>query len=274
MNILSSDKQAQVIQGLCEGLSLRSTSRLFGVHRTTIMKLLVRAGENSEKIMAEYMQNLNLTRLELDEIWTFCGKKQKRIKDDEWMDPELEDVYIFYAVDPVTKLIPAWEVGKRDSNTTLDFIKRLKGTLNGNRVQLSTDAFVPYRYAIYRVFGDSVDYATIRKEYQSVPVGPGRYAPPRVAGTVKRELIGDPTVRFICTSHVERANLTLRTFQRRFTRLSLGFSRKMENLLAAVALHFAYYNFCWQHQSIKKTPAMAAGIVESRWSVEKLLTLT
>lgn len=271
MNHLRREKKIQVIQGLCEGLSLRAASRLFGVHRTTIMQLLVRVGNRCEQIMAEQMRDLDIQRLEIDELWTFCGRKQLRLNDLQKRDPLLGDQYVFYAIDPVTKLVPAWEVGKRDGTTALDFMRRLNGTMNGNRPQISTDAFPPYPDVIETVFGTEVDYATIRKEYEAVPVGPGRYAPPRVSGVSKRIYMGSPNERHISTSRIERANLSMRTFQRRFTRLSLGFSRKMENLLAAVALHFAYYNFCWMHRSLGMTPAMAAKVTNRIWEIDDLV---
>lgn len=271
MNRLAKEKKIQIIQGLCEGLSLRSASRLFGVHRTTIMKLLVRVGENCEQIMANHMKDVDVERLEIDEIWTFCGKKQMRLKGPERRDPLLGDQYVFYGIDPVTKLVPVWEIGKRDGATTLAFLTRLKGSLNGCRPQISTDAFAPYPDAIDAVFGTDVDYASIRKEYASVPVGRGRYAPPKVTSVSKRVHMGEPDQRYISTSICERSNLTLRTFQRRFTRLSLGFSRKMENLIAAVALHFAYYNFVWIPRTIEATPAMMAGVTNRIWEIDDLV---
>ena len=178
---------------------------------------------------------------------------------------------MFYGIDPRTKLIPTWVVGKRNARNTLKFIERLDGTLNGVRPQISTDAFSPYVDAIEEVFGANVDYGVVIKEYESVAVGPGRYAPPRVRKVKKTIHQGNPFKRDICTSHVERHNLTIRTFMRRFTRLSLGFSKKLENLKAAVALHFAYYNFCWIPRTTGVTPAMRAGIVNKPWTIKELL---
>ena len=217
------------------------------------------------------MRNLDIDRLELDEIWTFCGKKQKRLTGLEKRNPLLGDQYVFYAIDPVSKLVPVWDIGKRDIFTTQDFVIRLKRALNGNRPQISSDAFSPYYHVIDEVFNHKVDYAIIHKEYSSVWIGRGRYAPPHVSGIKKRVSIGNPDERYICTSYIERANLTLRTMQRRFTRLSLGFSRKMENLIAATSLHFAYYNFCWTVRTTGKTPAMAANVTDKVWKIKDLV---
>jgi IS1 family transposase len=220
-------------------MSLRAASRVFNTHRTAIQDLLVRVGENCERLMAEHMRNVECRYLEADEIWTFCGKKERRLKGAEKLNFELDDQFLFFAIDHETKVIPAWALGKRTSKTALQFLSRLKGTLNGQRPHISTDDWRGYEDCIERVFGMNVDYGTVHKEYVAPNPGPGRYAPPRVSGVVKRARKGQPEERMICTSIVERNNLTIRTFQRRFTRLALGFSRKLENLPAAVALQMA-----------------------------------
>ncbi len=274
MNRLKEDKQIAILSMLVEGNSIRSIERMTGVHRDTIMRLMVGMGERCQAFMEAKMKNLGCTRLEIDEIWTFCGKKQVRLAGNERRCALLGDQYVFYAIDPITKLIPTWVIGKRDAVTTDTFVWKLKHCLNGVKPQISSDAFRPYFYAMSSVFGSEVDYASITKEYESAPVGPGRYAPPRVAGTIKRVYQGKPDNRYICTSYVERHNLTIRTFMRRFTRLSLGFSKKMANLRAAVALHFAYYNFCWIPRTTRVTPAMEAGIADRLWTIADLLNLT
>lgn len=254
-------------------MSLRAAARVFGVHRTTIMSLLVRVGGRCDEIMAGHMRDLDCKRLELDELWTFCGKKQDRLKTlEERLNPELGDQYLFFAIDHETKLVPAWALGKRDQVTALELLYGLRRSLNGCRPQLSSDAWAGYRETIGAIFGDSVDWATLTKEYESEAAGRGRYAPPRVTHTVKQVELGTPDVAKICTSIVERKNLTVRTMQRRFTRLTVALSRKLENLRAACALHFAYYNFCWQHRSLKGlTPALAAGVTERLWCVGDLV---
>jgi len=271
MNILKPQKKLAVLSMLVEGNSIRSTSRVTGVHKKTIMRLLVEIGQHCERLMAERMKGLNCRYLELDEIWTFCGKKERRLRAEEKADPTLGDQYVFFGIDHETKVIPAWAVGKRTMATALPFLGQLKGTLNGCRPHISSDEWRGYEDAIERVFGADCDYATIHKEYETVPVGPGRYAPPKVKGVTKKVLKGRPEESRVCTSIVERNSLTIRTFQRRFTRLALGFSRKMENLRAAVALRFAYWNFCWIPRTLRVTPTMAAGVTDRVWELKELL---
>jgi len=271
MNRLKPEKQVLVLSMLVEGNSIRSTERITGVHRDTIMRRTVRVGQQCERFMHETMRDLECKRLELDEIWTFCRKKQLRLTKREKRIRSIGDQYVFYGIDPVTKLIPTWVVGKRNARNTLRFTKQVKGSLNGVRPQISTDAFSPYVDAIEEAFGCEVDYAIITKEYKSVAVGPGRYAPPEVSRTVRTICQGEPNKAHICTSIVERHNLTIRTVMRQFTRLSLGFSKKLENLKAAVALHFAYYNFCWIPRTTGVTPAMRAGLANRPWSTDRLL---
>jgi len=271
MNTLRTETQIQILSILVEGNSIRSTERITGVHRDTIMRLLVRVGGCCSEFTSGTMRGLDCQRLEIDEIWSFVRKKQGRLDGDEKLDESIGDQYVFYGIDPVTKLIPAWTVGKRDGQTALRFITRLKASLNGCRPQISSDAFPPYPDVIEQVFGCRVDYGIITKEYESEHVGPGRYAPPKVSGCTKKVMMGSPNEDNICTSYVERNNLTMRTFLRRFTRLSLGFSKKLENLEAAVALYFAYYNFCWIPRTTRVTPAMEAGLTNDPWDMRKLV---
>lgn len=272
MRILAKEKKIAVINGLCNGMSLRACARVFNVHRTTIMNLLVRVGKRCDRIMAEHMHDLDCQRLELDELWTFCGKKQGRLSLAQRLNPELGDQYLFFAIDRNTKMVPAWALGKRDNATALQLLYQVRRSLNGCRPQISTDAWGGYQETIYALFRDTVDWATLTKEYKSVAAGAGRYAPPRVSGTIKRAELGSPDMDQVCTSIVERKNLTIRTMQRRFTRLTVAFSRKWENLRAACALHFAYYNFCWQHRSLNGlTPAMKARVTGRLWSVADLV---
>lgn len=270
-NHLPFDRKVKVIDGLCNGLSLRACSRVFNTHRTAIMNLLVRVGNRCERILSEEMRDLSPRYLELDEIWTFCGKKQGRLSPDEKLNPTLGDQYLFYAVDPESKVIPAWSLGKRTSETALDFLCKLQGTLNGCRPQIFSDAWEGYEDTIEEAFG-AIDYGQVIKDYGAVDPGRGRYAPPRVKSISKRRVCGEPEWDKIGTSRVERANWTLRTMQRRFTRLAAGFSRKLENLRAACALHFAYYNFVWQPRTLGgPTPALAAGATGRLWSVSDLV---
>jgi len=220
--------------------------------------------------MSRTAKDLDCYRLELDEIWTFCRKKQNRLKNEEKNNDSLGDQFVFYAIDPMSKFVPTWIIGKRNSQNTLILIKQIKSTLNGMHPQISTDAFPAYIDAVDEVFGCEVDHAMITKEYDSVHIGPDRYAPPKVSGCKKVIIIGNPNKEYICTSYIERSNLTLPTLMRRFTRLSLEFSKKLENLKTAVALYFAYYNFCWIPRTTRVTPAMAVGITHSPWTINDL----
>ena len=272
MNKLPKERKVQVINGLCNGMSLRACSRVFGTHRTAIQRLLVRVGERCDELLTETMRDLDLLNLELDELWTFCGKKEGRLSLREKLNPDLGDQYLFFAIDRASKVVPAWALGKRDQVTALQLLYRLRRTMNGTRPQISTDAWAGYRETIGALFGDSVDWATLTKEYASTDAGRGRYAPPRVSKTAKHVELGTPDLNRVCTSTVERSNLTVRTMQRRFTRLTVAFSRKLENLHAACALHFAYYNLVWQPRTLDGiTPAMAAGATDRLWSVADLV---
>jgi IS1 family transposase len=271
MNILKTEKQEMVIGGLVEGSSIRSIERMTGVHRDTIMRLLVKVGDTCEKIMDTSMRNLTCKDIEVDEVWSFVGKKQRHvtIKDDP---RAVGDFYTFVALDSETKLIPAYKVGKRDLPTAKAFISDLASRLS-NRVQLSSDKLGAYVEAIESAFGAEVDYAQIVKSYEAEPIGPGRYSPPKVISVLKEYIMGTPDWNKICTSFVERQNLTVRMQMRRFTRLTNAFSKKLENLKAAAALHFAHYNFVRIHRTIRMTPAMKAKVTNTLWSIRDLIEM-
>lgn len=270
MRVLSHRQKVDAINGLCNGMSLRSCTRVFGTHRTAIQRLLVRVGENCDRIMADTMRSLDLGHLQIDELWTFVKKKERQLKNDELGSPWLGDQYLFFAIDEDTKEIPAWALGKRTSDTAMRFLSRLQATLNGCKPHVSSDAWAGYPDCIDRVFGLDVDYAVCIKSYDTEWAGRGRYAPPRVSSVDKEIIFGDPDR--IGTSHVERANLTVRTFQKRFSRLALGFSKKWENLAASVALFMAYYNLCWQPRTLGGiTPAMACGATDRLWEISDLV---
>jgi IS1 family transposase len=272
MNVLPKEKKLAVLSALVEGNSIRSTERMTGVHRDTILRLLVNVGERCQKIMDERMRGFHSRLIQADEIWTYCRCKQQRLADEEQNNPELGDQYVFVALDAESKLILLFVVGKRDTETAHRFIGGLRQRLNGNgRVQLTTDGFRAYLTAVEEFFGNDVDYAQLVKVYGTEPAGDGRYAPPRVTETVSTPITGNPDPRKICTSHVERQNLTIRMMCRRFTRLTNAFSKKLTNLKAALSLHFVYYNFCRIHQTLRVTPAMAAGITGRIWGIEELL---
>jgi IS1 family transposase len=276
-NVLSPWDQIAVLNLLVEGTSLRSITRLTRVHRTTIAKLMLRTDERLRPFMDARMKNLSLSHLELDEIWTFVRKKQGRLTATEAADTSIGDQYLFVALDEETKLIPVVTLGKRTRETTERFIRDLASRVTlvepyqrGHRPQLSTDGWQSYRPAIEDAFGERADYGVIIKQFRESEQ-PGRYGPPELTNTDRRVINGRIDPFDICTSHVERSNLTIRTFLRRFTRLALGFSKKLECLEAAIWLYVAHYNFCRVHGSLPGTPAMAARLTGHPWTMEELL---
>jgi IS1 family transposase len=269
MNRLSLAQRTQVIHCLVEGNSIRSTERMTNTHRDTICRLLVEVGDGCQRIMDEKMRDLTCSNIQVDEIWSFVGKKQAMLKPGDNRQA-LGDQWTFVAIDRATKLVPSYRVGKRTSENARVFMADLSERL-ANRVQLSSDSLNSYVDAVERAFGADVDYGQIVKFYDAEPIGPGRYAPPQVTGAVRTVIAGSPDQKQICTSHIERQNLTMRMSMKRFARLTLGFSKKLENLKAAVDLHFAFYNFVRLHRTLRITPAMAAGIENRVWDLEELV---
>ena len=267
---LSVERQAAVIAALVEGSSIRSTERMTGVHRDTITRLVQRVGRASQRLMDEEIRHVRCRELQLDEIWAFVGKKRARVKagDD---GSKVGDFWTWVALDPESKLVPAHRVGKRVSGDADAFVEDLASRIEG-RVQISTDKLQAYKFSIAAAFGrENVDYGRIVKRFAVDDLGERRYSPPKVVGVARDKVWGSPDPSRISTSHVERQNLTMRTNIRRLTRLTNGFSKKVENLRAAVALHFAYYNFVRVHGSIKTTPALAAGVADRRWTLCDLI---
>ena len=269
MNKLSLTRKTLAISCLVEGNSIRSTERMTGIHRDTIMRLMVQVGDGCAKMMDETMRNLKCERLQVDEIWTYVGKKQAQVA--QWEDKSrVGDQWTFVALDADSKIVPAYRVGKRDLKTAKLFMGDLAERLD-NRVQLSADALAAYVDATSEAFGDNVDFGRIIKHYESEPNSVGRYSPPRVVSATRETIYGNPDQKHISTSYVERQNLTMRMSMRRFTRLTNAFSKKVENLRAAVALHFAHYNFVRLHKTLRCTPAMAAGVSTNLWTMEELM---
>lgn len=280
-NVLCIEDQLSVIHHLCEGCSIRSITRVTGIHRTTILKILVRFGEACREFLDQNLRGLELRHVQCDEIWTFVQKKQGRLQAMEKDNPVIGDQYLWVALDTDTKLIASFCIGKRSADMARRFMVDLAdrialpvptdtGARDGIIPQLSTDGFNAYPEAVDLAFGEYVRYGQIVKDYRNADQ-PGRYGPPELVGTDRREVFGPIDTDTICTSHVERSNLTIRTLLKRFTRLSLCFSKKLENLAAAVAIYVAYYDFCWQHRTLKgRTPAMVAGVTGRPWSVEEL----
>ena len=269
MNKLKTEKKLAVLAALVEGNSIRSIERMTGVNRNTIMSLLYRVGGGCDRMLDRRMRNLECRNIQVDEIWRYVGKKKGHMTEEEKKArPDLGDQYVFVALDADTKLVPYHRIGKRNSKTAIRFMKSLAMRLN-NHVQITTDAFQPYYDAVEIAFNGQVDYAQLHKHY--ITNGERRYSPPAISGVFHRIMTGSPQIRGISTSYVERQNLTMRMQMRRFTRLTNAFSKKLINLKAACALHFANYNFCRIHQTLKCTPAMEAGITNRLWNMEDLL---
>jgi IS1 family transposase len=271
MNVLSSDKQVTIIAAHVEGSSIRSIERMTGVHRDTIMRLIVRTGQGCARILDETVKNVPAKRIQADEIWTYVFKKQARLNTED--HPDMGDQYVFVGMDADTKLVISHLVGKRDAASAYYFIRDLKDRVQG-RPQVTTDGFKPYISAIEDCFGADVDYAQLVKLYGQPKAASGSrdwYAPVQVTAAIPMRVNGNPDTRYISTSMVERQNLTIRMQVRRFTRLTNAFSKKLENLKAAIALHFAHYNFVRVHQTLRVTPAMAAGVSEHVWELGELL---
>lgn len=273
-NILPMEKQILAIHALAEGSSIRSVERITGIHRDTIMRLGVRVGAACEKLMDEQMRKLSCELIQVDEIWGFIGKKQRRVMEGGEDDPDQGDVWTYVALDPETKLVPSFVVGKRDYPHTHAFILDLHGRME-NKIQLSSDGMSMYQAVVDDVFGPDADFGQIVKVFASDAEDGAsntrRYSPPHVTAVRKTIISGDPDPTQISTSMVERQNLTMRMHCRRLTRLTNAFSKRYENFRAAIALHFAYYNYVKMHKSIRCTPCMAAGVTSELWTVADLI---
>jgi IS1 family transposase len=272
-NHLSKDKQIAVTAALAEGNSIRSIERMTGIHRDTIMRLGVRVGQGCAALLDQKMRNLDCNRIELDEIWGFIGKKVRHLREDD--DPTFGDVWTYCAIDAETKLVPSYKVAsKRNTPNTIEFIADLKSRMN-NRIQISSDAMNAYEEAIEFVYGQDVDYAQIVKTYgtdESKYSTPERkYSPSRITASEKIWIQGRPEAKYVSTSYVERLNASTRLHVKRLNRLTLAFSKKLENFEAAVSLHFAAYNFVRTHSAVRMTPAMAAGVERNFWSYGDLV---
>jgi IS1 family transposase len=268
----STDAAERALHCLLEGCSIRSTERLTGLNRNTIMRLLIVAGERCARLMDTRMRGLNSRYLQVDEIWTYVGKKRRNVRSGD--SPEMGDQWIYVAIDAETKLIPAFRIGKRVRPDTWAFLWDLHHRLAG-RVQLTTDGLNHYTVTVPECFGTEVDFAQLTKmfgDYGQFDGPDARYSPPRISGVISKVRQGDPDPEFISTSFVERQNLTMRMAMRRFTRLTNAFSKRLSHLTAAVALHFAYYNFCRVHSSLRVSPAMEAGLSDHVWSINELLS--
>jgi len=269
---LSIDKATLCLNLLTEGCSIRSTERVTGVHRDTIMRLLCVAGRKCEDLLGRLVRGVKVEDVQGDELWSYVAMKEKTKVRKGISDPEIGDAYTFLGLERTSKLILAHHVGRRTSLDANLFAAKLSTAVDGGRFQMSTDGFEGYPTALDEHLGGQIDYAQLIKTFSGTGLdSERRYSPPQIIATEKRAIYGNPDESKVCTSHIERLNLHVRMMTRRFTRLTTGFSRKRENLRAAVALFVASYNFCWMHSAIRCTPAMAAGVARKPWSVRDLL---
>jgi transposase-like protein/IS1 family transposase len=268
---ISLDKAETCLKLTLEGMSIRSIQRKTrGLHQETILDLLVLAGEKCERLMRERIKGVAVKDVEADEIWGFVQCKNRHKLHKQIENPEVGDAYTFVGIERNTKLILAWHLGERDMVHTEAFTEKLDYATQG-RFQLTTDGWKPYENAVSYSLGTRVDFAQLIKVYANNREGEQKYSPPEVIDTTTRVLIGNPDPRRICTSIVERSNLSIRTSVRRLTRLTNAFSKKWNNLKAMLALYFAFYNFCRIHSSIRCTPAMESGITGHVWTLRELL---
>lgn len=273
MNKLSLQKRAQIIGLLVEGNSMRAVTRLVGCSINTVTKLLEDVGAACLKYQDATLRNINSKRVQCDEIWSFCYAKEKNVAPEDKGVLGCGDAYTWTAIDADSRLAISWLVGRRDQEYAEAFIGDLASRLAG-RIQLTTDGHGPYIPAVEKMFAGAIDYAMLVKIYEGQDQkGQRRYSPAGFVKADKRRINGNPDVSHVSTSYVERQNLTMRMGMRRFTRLTNGFSKKIENLAHAVALHFMYYNFGRIHKTLRVTPAMEAGISDHVWSLEEIAAL-
>lgn len=272
MNRLDRQKQIQVVAALVEGNSIRATCRMTEVAKGTVLKLLADIGRVCKEYQDKTLRDLPCKRIQCDEIWSFCYAKEKNVPWELRGQIGFGDVWTWTALCADTKLVPSWQVGLRDAEYASKFMNDLASRLK-NRVQLTSDGHRVYLQAIEDAFGSEIDYAMLVKLYSGDPKDDTRYSPGQCNGTRTASILGKPDHNSVSTSFVERQNLTMRMSMRRFTRLTNAFSKKIENLEHAVALHFMYYNFCRVHQTLRVTPAMEAKVSDHIWSIDEILNL-
>jgi len=273
MNRLSIEKRTRIIGLLVEGSSLRAAARLSGCSLNTVTKLLVDVGTACQEYHDKNVRGLKTTRVECDEIWSFCYAKQQNVPQEKQGQYGYGDVWTWTALDSNSKLIISYFVGLRNAECANIFMGDVASRLT-ERVQMTTDGLKVYLDAVEDAFGADIDFAQLVKIYGDAPEGEKRYSPPKCNGTKKDKIMGMPNPKLISTSYVERQNLTMRMLMRRFTRLTNAFSKKVGNHECAIALHFMYYNFVRIHKTLRVTPAQAAGLTTKLWEIEDLVKLT
>ena len=275
MNRLTAQDRARILTALSEGMGINAACRMTGASKNTVLKLLADVGQACALYQDQAMNNLKITQVQVDEIWSFIGAKAKNVPADADPALRLGDCYTFTAIDPVTKLMPCWLVGYRTAQCANDFMADLAPRL-ANRVQLTTDGMSSYPKAVLDNFGHNVDFGVLNKTYANdapMKEAKRRYSPAECTGCTKNPVIGFPDLDKLSTSHVERANLSMRMGMRRFTRLTNAFSKKIENHMHAISFYFMVYNFVKKHGTIKTTPAMAAGVATFQWSMEDVVMM-
>jgi IS1 family transposase len=273
MNKLDTNKRSQIVSGIVEGCSIRSISRMTGCSKNTIVKLFVELGAACADYIYKNLVNLSCKRVQVDEIWSFCYAKAKNVTPAiKAKNPFAGDVWTWVAIDADTKLIPSWIVGPRDGVTARIFVNDLAGRL-ANRIQLTSDGLSVYLAAVEKAFRGEVDYAMLQKIYNDTSEGQKRYSPAECIGCERKVIDGYPDPAHVSTSYIERQNLTMRMSMRRFTRLTNAFSKKIENHVATLAIFYMHYNFVRIHQTLRVTPAMAAGVTSQLWSIGDVVNL-
>jgi IS1 family transposase len=274
MNKLNKEKRVQILSCLVEGNSLRATARMCDVAFNTVLKFVPEIGEACSEYQDKVFHDLKCKRIQCDEIWSFCYAKEKNVPEKHQGEFGYGDIWTWVALDADTKLVPSFCVGNRDAKTAKIFMDDLASRL-ANRVQLTTDGYKIYLNAVENAFGGDIDYAMLVKVYEPTPTNDQRkYSPVECIGAEKKRISGNPDKKYISTSFVERQNLTMRMSMRRFTRLTNGFSKKVENHIHHLSLYYMYYNFCRVHKTLRVTPAMEAGIADHVWSLEEIINLT
>jgi IS1 family transposase len=272
MKKLPAADRAQILHLLCEGQSIRSVTRITGVSKNTVIKLMIDAGRACAAHHDARVRNLSSKRVQVDEVWSFTYAKQKNIAAAKAAPEDAGDTWTWTALDADSKLLICWLVGGRDSEYALAFIDDLRQRL-ANRVQLTSDGHKAYLEAVEEAFGDDVDYAVLQKLYGTAPEAQTRYSPAKCIGVRSEDITGNPDPKHVSTSYVERSNLTMRMHNRRFTRLTNAFSKKVENHAWSVALFATYYNFVRIHKTLRVSPAMAAGVSDRLWEIGDIVAL-